>query len=103
MDKYLRKRLKHIVQIKPCITRDSYGDKVFGEPVTHRCYRYGKVTPIVDLEGEQTVSTLQLIVDGVLPLGKDDEIIFQGEEHRLKGYSHFDGLKPETGTTVVYI
>jgi hypothetical protein len=83
--------------------RDGYGDITFEDPVLHKCYRYGKVQQVVSLKGEQTTSSLQLLVDGILPIKADDQFIFGGHIYPVKAFAHFDGLQEGTGTTVVYL
>lgn len=105
MDTRLLKRAKHTFWWFRCIGRDGYGDKEFDEPVEIKCYRHGKVSKVVNLAGEEVVTSLQLICDGILQLGEDDEVAFPTLEdrHRVVSVSHFDGLRDNTGTTVVYL
>src|SRR5690606_8289210 len=103
VDNRLKKRLKHTVTHLPFLEEDSYGDKIMGPPIQHNCYIYGKISHIRNLDGEDDVSTVQLIFGDVLSIGPKDEIIFRGKKYPVKAYSHYDGLKEGTGTTVVYL
>lgn len=95
--------MRHECTYFKCLKRDGYGDKEFAEPVLWRCYRSGKVTRVVSLEGEETTSYYELILDGEHRFKKGDEIEFEGEKFPVLNFRHYDGLFGNNGTTVVYL
>lgn len=103
MDKQLLKRLKHLADHELCIDQDSYGDPVYAAAVSRKCYREGKVTLVKTISGDEVTSELRLYFDGLFPVTGNDRITFQNKKYRVLTYAQFDGLKPGTGTTVVYL
>jgi hypothetical protein len=103
MDRRLKKRCIHDVSHYVCTGRDGYGDKTFDPPIVLKAYRHGKISKIVNLSGDEDISSLQLILDGILPISGDDEFFAFDNTYPVKAFSHFDGLKAGTGTTVVFL
>lgn len=103
MDSRLKHRLLHDVPYYKVLEVDDYGDIEHADPEDLKAYRHGKVSMITDLEGKEVVSTKQLIIDTIWPVTHGDEVLFDGVRQKVKGYSHYDGLKPGTGTTVLYL
>lgn len=103
MDRQLRKRLIHTVQHLVCTSRNGYGDKSFAPPISRQCFREGKITALRTRAGEEVESTQRLYFDGLLTVGSDDVFVFGGREYPVLSVNHYDGLKPGTGTTVVYL
>ena len=105
MDRQLKKRMKEVVLHIACIGQDGYGDKEFAPAVQYNGYMSGEVTKIINLDGEEDISQLQVILDGKLTITGNDEFNINSEplNKRVKSYSFFRGLKDGTGTTVVYL
>lgn len=103
MDRQLLKRLIHTITHTPIVSIDGYGDPVYGTPVNHKCYRYGKITQVRSLSGDMVVSTRQFIMDTILDIKSEDKFTFKGTDYLVLAYEHYDGLKAGTGTTVVYV
>ena len=103
MDKQLLKRLRHTVQHHVCTGEDDYGDKTYAPPVERKCYREKKFTAIRTREGQEVMSAIRLYFDGLIPISTDDVFTVDGDDYPVLTYAQFDGLKPNTGTTVVYL
>lgn len=103
MDNYLLHRLTHDVVYHSVIDQDDYGNYEFATPNNIKAFRHGKVSMVTNLDGEEVLSRFQLIIDTVYPVVKGDELEFQGVRYTVLAYSHFDGLKAGTGTTVLYL
>lgn len=103
MDYQIRKRLIHEAIQRPCTGTSGYGDKLFDPDLTLPCFRSGKETTVRNLHGVEVVSALQLYFDGILTVSGNDEFIFKGKTYQVLSYSHYDGLRANTGTTVVYL
>lgn len=103
MDNRLKKRLTVDVQYIATVSRDSYGDEVTAPPVDMKAYKHGKVTNVTDLQGLETVSNQQLIIDGKWFFNHGDSFKVLGKLFPVKAFSSFEGLKENRGTTVVYI
>jgi hypothetical protein len=103
MDKQLLKRLRHTVQHYVCIGEDDYGDKTYAPPVERKCYQEVKFTTIRNRAGQEVTSAIRLYFDGIVPVSSNDKFTVDGEDYPVLSYNHYDGLKPGTGTTVVYL
>ncbi|MMZ45264.1 hypothetical protein D3C76_169820 [compost metagenome] len=103
MDPQIRHRLLHEVQRLPWKTSNGYGDKVFDPAIPFMAYKAGKQELVLNREGAQVVSALQLYADGLLPIDRNDEFVVDGVQYPIIAFSHFDGLRKGTGTTVVYL
>lgn len=96
-------RANHSVIFHVATGADGYGDYLYGDPQPLMAYRHGKVTKVVTLTGTEEVSTLQLIVDGVIPITVGSYVEMEGKNYPVKQYSHFDGFIAGTGLTVMYL
>lgn len=103
LDKRLLKTLRHKCTYYELIGKDKYGDKDFAPGVEVACYRSGKVTRVVSLEGVETTSFYELILNGVYRFKDGDQVEFEGEKFKVLNFSHYDGLFGNAGTTVVYL
>lgn len=73
------------VVIKPFLIRDSADEKTFEDPVASFCYPEYKTTVLRNRHGQEVVSSTVLYMDSEDTLSEDDEIIFDGVEHVIKG------------------
>jgi hypothetical protein len=103
MDPIIKARRFHEVMYYEYVSVDSRGSKVYNPPVPLLCYKAGKITTVRNFEGVQVVSSLQLYIDGYVTFKANDQFEDAGIKYPIQAFSSFAGLKPGTGTTVVYI
>jgi hypothetical protein len=105
MHQVIRRRIKNLYSAEHfrCLGKDSYGDAEFAEGIMHDCYKAEKITLVKNELGEDEASNTQLYFDGYMEVTFDDEFEVERRRHRVIAYSRFKGLKPNTGTTVVYL
>lgn len=103
MDAQIKKRRLHTIKHIPTV-EDTHGDITQGEPIEHKAYKANKAKIIRSMAGLEVTSNIQFYIDGIVEFGAADLIqLSSGQKLKLLGYSNFDGLKPNTGTTVVYV
>lgn len=103
MDNQIKRRCTHEVEHLSYLTRSDYGDKGYDTPILRMCYREGKVSMVRNTEGNEVVSSLRLYFDGLFVVSGNDLFVVAGEKYPVLAYSQYDGLRPGTGTTVVYL
>lgn len=104
VDSQLRKRLTHAVDHYAFLQEDGYGDRVYADiPVPRMAYKEAKISIVKTVAGTDAVSTIKLYMDGVFPITGKDKVVLDGATHPVLAYQQFDGLRPGTGTTVVYL
>lgn len=103
MDAQIKKRRLHTVSRYPFMGSDAYGDFSFADPEPLLCYKEAKNRLVKNREGIEVISTTQLYCDGVSPAFLGDEIEVDNVRRPIIMLTPYDGLKPNTGTTVVYL
>jgi hypothetical protein len=88
--------------IKPFIKYDGAGDKEYDDDVPATCYVEGKVINVIDKEGNEVTSNLQLYVDASIVLKVTDAIIYDNEEYVIKAIGTFY-LNGNKDLLVVYL
>lgn len=102
LDSQLKKRCNKPVQHIPC-TQNGYGDKTPGTPINLLCYAYGKIATVKNVKGDEVVSSLRLLFDGILTIGSVDEFMLDTKSYPLIAFSIFPSLGKDSGVTEVYL
>lgn len=106
MDPQIKKRSLDTVEYFRAIAVDDYGDYTHAPPVTMECFQEERLSKVKDDEGEEQLSTVTLYFDGRIKFQPGaDKFKLEGDdrEYLVLAASRFRGLKPGTGTTVVYL
>lgn len=103
MDPQIKKRRLHTVILYRVESKDGYGDIVYADPEDLQCYKEPRMRLIRNREGLQVTSEIQLYCDGLDFCKVDDLIEIGDRKYPIISVAGFDGLKPGTGTTVVYL
>jgi hypothetical protein len=82
---------------------DAYGDDEYFPTYDTSCYREEKIVTVKNMHGDEVTSTTRLYFDGLLNVTGHDLMIIDEREWPVQAVSRFPGLKPGTGTTVVYL
>lgn len=77
------------VQYKPFIKRTGTGSKIYGEPVSIKCYAEGYMKVITDTNGAEVVSNKQLYVDGSVAISELDSVTFEGRDRDIRSINTF--------------
>lgn len=77
------------ITIKPYERRSATGDKLFGASYNALCYPQGEVSIVRNWQGVEVVSHNHLYIDGSVPIGKLDNIVFEGEDLPVQAISNF--------------
>lgn len=86
MTKY-SKYLRIPIDIIPYVTNDKYGDIVYGDSISTKCYVEDKINVVKNREGIEVVSNSVYYIDGDQPIGYLDIIKFNGVEYPIQNIS----------------
>lgn len=106
MDPQIKKRTFDTVEYFRAIAKDDYGDYTHAPPVTMQCFQEERLSTVKDKDGEERLSTVTLYFDGRIKFQPGaDKFKLEGDdrEYLVLAASRYRGLKPGTGTTVVYL
>jgi hypothetical protein len=103
VDPQLRRRCTTQIQHIPCTELSARGDKVFGPSVNRFCYKYGHVTTVRNVAGEEVSTSYRLIFDGIISFTRQDEVMVDSHQYPVISYTAFPPIGSDSGTTVVTI
>ena len=106
MIKSLKDWLENTVDMQKCLSTSGVGDAVYDKAVQLSCYITSKITTVVNAQGREQVSNIQLYLDGeldvVAALTDRDRFVLNNKVYGVKAFGDFY----ENGTLslrVVYV
>lgn len=106
MDRQLKKRATQSVVWEHCTAdADGYHAAQYATPVPLTCIVNEQVTYVKDAAGREYKSSTQLLFDGLLVFSSKDKLTLmpEGRSYFPIKDARYKGLRPGTGTTVVYV